>query len=671
MSISNPIPYLQEYQSFDTIVYQRTNTRGMAQSFWSVSATYTSSKNQVTQSDTYDIRAVKRMALDDIASVFCTYGKMQGMDVFIGIMIYDRALSNKTSINLVQEDGGVVWNGEKLTNIPLSSATLRLATTTNIGQYLSIYGADADTVDKLSNRWGLVYATGVLNGDNTGAHSSMSINSTPTFDINDADGIIDYIDNGNRAGAVVDNSVNWTVYIDKEEFPNAIKIVWRSPQLEQIFRDGADSADNMYINLYTYNNSDGSGDKLIIQSVKYSQSYIQTSFLQICEFYDRAIYFDLTSNRPQAFFATIIFFLELYTKDGLYSVARVQLNQAGDYFAEPLRISATDSTTIAIVIGTGSGDGGYRPPISDDDVGNETSSTDGYTALNLLSTTYQISLNSLKQLNSVLWAKSFAEAIAQINVAPIENIISCKIVPTAITGTADIIELGNYPTSILGYIVQSNIKITLGKMQVSGYYNSFLDYAPFTKLTIYIPYIGFKELDTSQFMGHMIKVEYIIDVITASCKALLFADDIYVQSFDGQCGIDIPVTASNRAQVEASYISGALGAIGELATGDILGAASGALNTAMTPYHYNTQGAYNPSCGSFETKLCYLIIDRPTADYPNSYAHDVGYPCHLSAQLSTLKGYTKCYDSIDLSGIPCTESEREMIHQYLTSGVYI
>ena len=44
-----------------------------------------------------------------------------------------------------------------------------------------------------------------------------------------------------------------------------------------------------------------------------------------------------------------------------------------------------------------------------------------------------------------------------------------------------------------------------------------------------------------------------------------------IADYDGSIGIDIPITSSNRAQVELSYITSALGVVGSIAMGSPLG----------------------------------------------------------------------------------------------------
>ena len=445
---------------------------------------------------------------------------------------------------------------------------------------------------------------------------------------------------------------DWKLYIDGDYKP-LIKIVWKSETIESGFIDKSIDAENVYINIYTIKND----AEVDIANIKYTSGFYNTSYKKILELSKGDI-------------ATVIANLKF----------RIKWNFAvggGGYALIPIKGEVThygadidDGTTVTIIYGSGADDDGYEFPEDSSNVGNETESTQGYDSLGMLSTSYALTQARVNALAGFMWG-SMLDSLKLVNNNPIENIVSCKIIPTLLTGTSKEIVLGNVATGVNGDVISKNIKITIGSINVSEFYNSFLDYAPYTKITIFIPYIGFKTLDCSLFMGKTLKIEYIIDVITGTCKALLYANDIYCQSFDGSCGIDIPITSSNRAQVESTYITGALGVVGELASGDIGGSVGGLLSTAKTQYHYNTHGSYNPSCGAFETKLCYLIIDRPTFQKPSSYAHDCGNPCKLTRKLSTLTGFTKCDSSIDLSGILATKEELKEIYELLTTGVYL
>ena len=70
------------------------------------------------------------------------------------------------------------------------------------------------------------------------------------------------------------------------------------------------------------------------------------------------------------------------------------------------------------------------------------------------------------------------------------------------------------------------------------------------------------------------------------------------------------------------------------------------------------------------TRDVFLIINRPIVQYPSNYAHVFGFPCFLKKRLNNLKGFTTVYNA-DLSGVPCTEKEKEIIKGYLERGVIL
>ena len=166
-------------------------------------------------------------------------------------------------------------------------------------------------------------------------------------------------------------------------------------------------------------------------------------------------------------------------------------------------------------------------------------------------------------------------------------------------------------------------------------------------------------------------VEYTTDCITGSCLAQINVGGVRLYEFTGNMGIDIPITASNRAQVEAGYIQAGVGAAMSLAGGNIAGATTALLNSATAQYHYSSTGNPNPMCVASTNRTCYVVIDRPQFQKLKAFNHTRGQKCNLSKTIGNLKGFTKMCDNIDCSGISCTENEKEMIKQLLTSGIYV
>ena len=314
---------------------------------------------------------------------------------------------------------------------------------------------------------------------------------------------------------------------------------------------------------------------------------------------------------------------------------------------------------------------------TDDDIINGSTIGGGessYNALNVISRTYYITTSNLRSLSQFLWSDNFTKNIKLLTNDPIENIVSCKMLPFILHGSESTVVCGNVDTGVNAESIANNCYQVLGSINIPSYYNNFLDYAPYTKLTIFLPFIGFKELDCNLYIGKPLTVAYIHDIITGTCKAMLYSDNIYVQSFDGISGIDIPLTASNNSQISNAFIGSAVGSVAQFfgdPIGGLLSLGKATVSSALATQHYSTQGSYSPSCGAYETHVCYIIVDRPSMQYSKTYNHDYGRPCNLSQTIGNLKGFTKMCGNIDCSGISCTENEKEMIRQLLTSGIYV
>ena len=293
-------------------------------------------------------------------------------------------------------------------------------------------------------------------------------------------------------------------------------------------------------------------------------------------------------------------------------------------------------------------------------------------SIGVLTSTYKMTRDRLSQLGAFLWSGNIFDSFSLVNSNPIENIISCKDIPFSIGGGADnIIKLGNVDTGVNGEKVNTNFsEITIGSITIPKKYNNFLDLAPYTKVTIYLPYIGFKEIDVTLVMGKTITVKYAVDVITGGCVAEIFCNKTRLYEFSGQVGIDIPITASNRSQVEAGYISNAVSGGADLITGDVLGASETMLSSAFSKYHYSSTSAPSPSCVASLNRTCYVVIDRPTYDNLKVFNHTRGRMCNLSKKIGNLKGYTICDSHIDLSGIVATDAEKDEIIKILSSGFF-
>lgn len=337
-----------------------------------------------------------------------------------------------------------------------------------------------------------------------------------------------------------------------------------------------------------------------------------------------------------------------------------------------------DGSTLTYIIGY------YESPedspqdgSGDDPNSDKIPESTGYDSSGILTKTYAMTKERCQSLGSFLWSASFIDNIKLVNNSPIENIVAIKVFPFSLTGTDESIVLGNVNTGVSGAVLSNNtVTKQLGSLRLPHIHGNFLDYAPYTKVSIHLPFIGFRNIDTNFYLDRTLSVSYIIDLVTGSCKAILYADGTPVESYDGSMGIDVPLVGSNRAQLEAGYVSSFVGGIASGVSGGMAGVAEGALsatvNNAFSQFHSEKAGGTSPQCSAYMTKECFVVIDYP--EYSELIGsvinHTKGRMCMQTARISDCKGYTQTSPDVDLSNVNCTETEKDMLRSILSSGFF-
>ena len=116
--------------------------------------------------------------------------------------------------------------------------------------------------------------------------------------------------------------------------------------------------------------------------------------------------------------------------------------------------------------------------------------------------------------------------------------------------------------------------IDLGTTKINRWYNDWRDFEPYTKLSVYLPYVGMFPLDAKKYYGKQVKIRYFIDLRTGACTACLIADKVLVDYFDGIIGTEMPITLtdySSYAQSQLNIImrNAGLGIAAEGITGNV------------------------------------------------------------------------------------------------------
>lgn len=349
---------------------------------------------------------------------------------------------------------------------------------------------------------------------------------------------------------------------------------------------------------------------------------------------------------------------------------QVTINKDGTFYPTSAHIG---KHYLYVTRGNGEADDGYQ------DTEDESNARDENVTVNicdLLTNTYKVTDTQLKAVGNFLWASDFFDNIKLVNNNPIENVISCKALPIDADGTSTTISMGNVNSGVGGVAVSTNyFKKEIGSIFVPRIYNNFVDFEH-CQVSIYLPLIGIiTDLSPSEVVGYKITLKYCFDLITGDCLAMIFNNrgggENCIGTYKGNCGVDIPLTASNRAQVQAGYISDFVGGIASIATKDIGGVVNSGLGALTRQYTNRSSGSVSGVTAQGLPKKAYLTLVENATQIPSNYAQTYGRPCNLTKKLKDLSGFTVCDNNIRLSNIVCTEEEQEEIRDLLTKGVIL
>lgn len=271
----------------------------------------------------------------------------------------------------------------------------------------------------------------------------------------------------------------------------------------------------------------------------------------------------------------------------------------------------------------------------------------------------------------------FAETFINQNL--INYVIDCHIVPVSPVSTNNTgIKIGfktfNYnPNKVLSDYVIYNC----GTLEIGEYYHNFLDYVG-TRAKLYLPFIGFVNVNPEWFIGGRLQVKYHFNVIDGSCIAFVIGTsskskllDTVVATFGGNCCVHIPITGVNYSSMISGVVSGASQIVSGIASGNVGSVASGALGILDAHPDLQQSNSYNSGMSYMCYRKPYLLIERPVADFSQNYPSEKGLPLNATYPLNALRGFTQCDDVNFNVNFTCTEEEKTMIKEALKEGIIL
>ena len=296
-----------------------------------------------------------------------------------------------------------------------------------------------------------------------------------------------------------------------------------------------------------------------------------------------------------------------------------------------------------------------------------------------LFTVYNPSITQLGQLGNYLWDDNLMEILKKIWQNPLDGIISLiQVYVTPDTSGSNHIILGYLDSNVSAPVVSNQFKtIDCGTITIPELNENCLDYIPYTKLQLYLPFIGITEIDTNEFMSGSISVTYKVDVYTGTCLAEVkctrsrdLDNGAILYTFSGNCSQQIPLTSGDARGVFGALVS-AVGLGLSVATGGatammVAGSAAGLASKEML--HVSHSGNLSANAGIMGQKKPYLIINRERPYTANNYSSFYGYPANKTINIGNYSGFLKV-KACKLKG-SATETEKQEIMELLTSGIF-
>ena len=290
-------------------------------------------------------------------------------------------------------------------------------------------------------------------------------------------------------------------------------------------------------------------------------------------------------------------------------------------------------------------------------------------------TLFNPTLAQLHALSNYLWSDLFdLDNIKKLFADPMDAILGLSIVPVAVpNGSPKTVKVSGIATDVTMLTCATQyVEVNCGSINIEEYFGAYLDYSPYTRAELYLPYVGTHPINVDDIMGKTVTVKYHVDILSGACVAYVKCGESVLYTFSGACASNIPVTGNSWTNV----INGALniaGSIGSMiathgatapqALGTIVNTAANSLKPSI-----ERSGAISGTAGLLNIQIPYIIITRPRQSVPTNLQHFTGFPSNITVNLSTLRGYTEI-DKIHIENVRATSEELDELERILKEGV--
>ena len=385
-----------------------------------------------------------------------------------------------------------------------------------------------------------------------------------------------------------------------------------------------------------------------------------------------------------------------YTFDELSLIggwAGCEVNEEGDPFE--------DTTDTGNDGGNGGWNGGSEStPASDVDKIETDAINSGFVTL------YKPTKPIIKSFSDWLWTDitdSISTQIKRLLTNPLDGILfiaTTHLLPPTSQGSIEIkfcgIGSGIYALTIprqfskfdCGYLQYVSVDGSYSE-KIIGDTDTFLDYQPYSKAEIYIPCIGYKELDVNDVIGSKIHLVLSVDWVSGAILAQLEMtrnkrkngdaelNQNTLYEYQGNIYTNLPISASDWKSFYTNILNVG-GGLASALSGNIGQGISQAVSSIATQQvSVQKSGNVAASYGYMGQQGIYMYLTRPNPAIPTNYKSYKGYQSNKYYKLGDLSGYTEIDPETFWVGTKTnpadgiTEEEAEMLRADLASGFYL
>lgn len=352
--------------------------------------------------------------------------------------------------------------------------------------------------------------------------------------------------------------------------------------------------------------------------------------------------------------------------------------------------------------GTTDEQGGYGE-FPEDSIPNDFEDLDEITEDGISSgfiTLYNPTRAQMTSFNDWLWTDindSLSQQIKRVIASPMEAVLFialAHISPPAGESSKEIKFCGIRTNVYSKYLTKRFVQYDCGSLTIKGDTLTFLDFQPYSKCEIYLPAIGYKELDINDIIDSEITLKYSVDWLSGGCLAQLRMtrgtrrsdgdaelDHNILYEFQGNIYSYLPIAASDWKSFYSNLISGVSGLAGMLSGSPqaIVGGLANIAGSVMSQQvSVQKSGSVTTSYGYMGQQKISLFITRPILAEPTDFNVYKGYTSNIYRKIGDVKGYIEIDEStlwIGTKSIPqgfdgITEEEAEMLRNICNSGFY-